>query len=125
MTNETDYAVEVNLFIRTPEGFDGHLKLTGVPYRSCIKTVADLSLALLERGFVYSPKAGGGKPASVPQEEEKSGVGPAPACQFCKGEVWDNRGDKPSAKSPDFKCKKKDCGAAAWIKDDGSLNWKK
>lgn len=51
----------------------------------------------------------------------------APTCQFCGGDVYDNRNDKRSDKTPDFKCKKKQgCGGAAWINEDGeSLYWKK
>ena len=44
-------------------------------------------------------------------------------CQFCQGQVWDNREDKRSAKGPDFKCRDKDCGAAAWVQKDGELRW--
>lgn len=34
-----------------------------------------------------------------------------PACPGCGGEMYDNRGDKPSPRSPDFKCKDPDCEA--------------
>ena len=35
--------------------------------------------------------------------------------------MWDNRADKKNPKSPDFKCKDKDCGHAIWpSKKNGS-----
>jgi len=37
------------------------------------------------------------------------------ACPKCGGEMWDNRTDKKSARSPDFKCKDKDCDHAIWL----------
>ena len=51
----------------------------------------------------------------------KSGV----SCGFCGGPTWDNRKDKTNPKAPDFRCKDREsCGGAAWIKEDGELNWK-
>ena len=51
--------------------------------------------------------------------------GGVPSCQYCSGQVWDNREDKRNPKAPDYKCKNKQgCGAAAWINEDGSLYWK-
>lgn len=39
-----------------------------------------------------------------------------PECPECGGPMWDNRGDKPSPRSPDYKCKDKDgCGHAIWL----------
>jgi hypothetical protein len=38
------------------------------------------------------------------------------ACPKCGGGVWDNRKDKPSPKSPDYKCKDKTgCDWALWV----------
>jgi len=45
-------------------------------------------------------------------------------CKFCKSDTWDNRENKLQPKSPDFKCKDKSCGAAAWV-NKGKLSWKK
>lgn len=48
------------------------------------------------------------------------------ACPFCKSECWDNRDSKKTPKHPDFKCKDKECGAAAWIDNkSGQPRWKK
>ena len=35
-------------------------------------------------------------------------------CPVCNGEMWDNRNRKKNPKSPDFKCKNKECGKAIW-----------
>ena len=47
-------------------------------------------------------------------------------CPKCGSDCWDNRspGSKKSSQSPDFKCKNKECGRAAWVKD-GKLSWSK
>jgi hypothetical protein len=36
-------------------------------------------------------------------------------CPQCHGEMYDNRGDKKHARSPDFKCKDPECGKAIWL----------
>lgn len=48
-----------------------------------------------------------GKPASGPSE--------APACEQCGGEMYDNRQDKKTPRSPDYRCKDQDCGHAVWL----------
>ena len=40
---------------------------------------------------------------------------PITACPECGGEVWDNRGKKKTAKSPDWKCKDKSCDTPIWL----------
>ena len=41
---------------------------------------------------------------------------PITACQKCGSELWDNRAQLKTPKSPQFKCKNQDCGEAYWIK---------
>jgi hypothetical protein len=37
-------------------------------------------------------------------------------CKKCGGtEFWDNRNKKKTPKSPDFRCKDKDCGEGVWL----------
>ncbi|MBA3341629.1 MAG: hypothetical protein H0T48_07320 [Gemmatimonadaceae bacterium] len=38
-----------------------------------------------------------------------------PRCKKCGGEVYDNRADKKSPRSPDFRCKDKACAEPAWL----------
>jgi len=49
-----------------------------------------------------------------------------PLCKFCGTPTLDVRGNKKGEKSPDFKCPKKGCGAAAWLPKNpgGNLWWK-
>lgn len=47
---------------------------------------------------------------------------PVPRCNFCNGDVWDNRVNKKNPKGPDFKCK--ECGGACWVQKDGAVSWK-
>lgn len=56
-----------------------------------------------------------------PKTSSKSDSGVV--CGICKSGVWDNRADKKTPKSPDFKCKK--CGAVAWVDKKGgkTLKW--
>lgn len=35
-------------------------------------------------------------------------------CPKCSGPMWDNRNNKRNPKSPDFKCKNRECGHAIW-----------
>jgi transposase-like protein len=44
-------------------------------------------------------------------------------CPYCKSSTWDNRTSKTNSKSPDFRCKSKACGAAAWERETGQLKW--
>lgn len=50
----------------------------------------------------------------------KTEKSPEMKCPDCGGEMWDNRPKKKSgefsAKSPDFKCRNKDCGKVIWPK---------
>ena len=39
-------------------------------------------------------------------------------CEKCQGDMWDNTKKKLSPKSPDFKCKDKECGFAVWLKPE-------
>jgi len=59
------------------------------------------------------------KPSSKAPAKSDSGV----VCGVCKSGVWDNRDNKKTPKSPDFKCKK--CGAVAWVDKKGgkTLKW--
>lgn len=52
-------------------------------------------------------------PRSAPASNAGSDIIP---CAKCGGDMWDNRHDKPSPKSPDLKCKDKACGHAVWLK---------
>ena len=36
-------------------------------------------------------------------------------CPECGGEMWDNRENKKNPKSPDYKCKDKECGHPIWL----------
>jgi hypothetical protein len=43
-------------------------------------------------------------------------------CPVCGGEMWSNAGRKKTPKSPDFKCKDKECGKAVWLKPKAPQN---
>ena len=36
-------------------------------------------------------------------------------CEKCGSDMWDNRGNKFTDKTPDFKCKDKECNTAVWL----------
>ena len=57
---------------------------------------------------------GGPAPAST-------GLGPAPRCQNCGGEVYDNRQDR-KGNGPHFRCKS--CKYGGWVGKDGAISWK-
>ena len=130
---------EINLFALDPKGFKFHMKITAdtppEDLNRLLKNYHTFSAALKEEGFVPETAS---SPARRPQPSrggratERSArrgtphkaVDTVPECDSCGGPVWDNREDKMSEKSPDFKCKDKEsCGAAAWIREDGSLRW--
>ena len=57
-----------------------------------------------------------GSPAGTGSVSSDPRLDNAPdCCPMCGGEVWDNRGDKLNERSPDFKCKDKECGHAIWL----------
>lgn len=41
-------------------------------------------------------------------------------CPKCDGPMWDNRTDKKTPKSPDYKCKDKGCGHPIWLEKKAS-----
>ena len=132
---------ELNVFVRSPQGFDGHIKVL-VPQKQAAAFLLSLAASLDEKGFTPSQRFGPGRAAAP----EKTSPAPpqrptggrtskptkarrapdddeVPECDYCGGDVWDNRGDKRTPKSPDYKCRSKQCGGAAWMQDDGSLRW--
>ena len=140
MNEEINFPVELNLFVRTPEGFDGHVKVTEVPSMRLVAAMATVSKKLAEAGFVASPKYGiTAAPANKPQQQQRARPNARPRqqpvddfdddsfppnCDYCGGDVWDNRKNKRTPKAPDFRCKDKDnCGAAGWLQSDGDVKW--
>ena len=56
------------------------------------------------------------QPQATAPSENGHAADPAPdGCPQCGGEMYDNRGDKKHARSPDFKCKDPECGKAIWL----------
>lgn len=126
---------EANIFTINPAGVKVHWKLVeGTPAEELKKLVANvgvLTQALAEKGYTPDPmgRLGSGPtaPASAPEGAAPSSTSPndaAPRCPDCGGEVYDNRGNRPSPKSPHFKCKSKSCGAVGWLGDNG-VSWQK
>lgn len=54
-------------------------------------------------------------PVSGPAPVAPQTDGPVPDCDQCGGEMYDNRRDKKTPRSPDFRCKDVDCGHAVWL----------
>ena len=44
-----------------------------------------------------------------------------PPCPKCDGPMWDNRTNKLNPRGPDYKCKDKECGGAAWLARAGEF----
>ena len=143
--------MEAKLFTESPEGIKIHWQVDADNVVALTKNTDDLLNWLIGNEFHGDPGFGkttvapdaipfrpkqddgvpfdtaGGQyngPAPSQRPQQASSLGPAPQCGFCSGDVWDNRGNERSEKAPQFKCKDKDCGGAAWIKKDGGLNWK-
>ena len=55
--------VEINVFVHTAEGFEGHVKLSGVPAPKAASRFRDLSKALATAGFSPSQRSGSGQPS--------------------------------------------------------------
>ena len=136
MNESGGFTCEINIFCRTPDGYDAHIKSTDVDSSEVIGALTALSGRLAAEGFTF--KGGGASAPDRPYTaddlpfEEPSKPKPwsqpakpaagVPVCAYCGGQVWDNRKNKKSPKGPDFKCKDKQCGAAAWVRDD-DLSW--
>ena len=125
--------MEVNVFVTSPEGFSGHIKATDVQEDNVVAMLLALSAELSQNGFTGG--RGGAltlnknAPAdTVPFEDgkprpwTKPPAQDVPKCDYCGGAVYDNRENKRNPKGPDFKCKDKTCGAAAWI-SGAELRW--
>ena len=64
------------------------------------------------------------QPRSGVRQVQRQRATDVPQCDFCEGDVWDNRRTR-TGQQPDFKCKDKEaCGAGGWIQEDGSVRWK-
>lgn len=65
------------------------------------------------KGVASHPQAGRESPVSsgrpAPSPAAPTGSGGVPACPVCHGEMYDNRQNKKTPKSPDFRCKSKTC----------------
>ena|SRR3990167_5217106 len=119
----TTHGAEINIFLRTPEGFDAHLKIPVVNYLDAPKRLVELSRLLKEKEFEpqqrFAPSGGSGG-GRQPRKTNTADI----TCKFCNSEMYDNRTTK-QGKQPDYKCKNKGCDAAAWVQDSGELSWMK
>jgi hypothetical protein len=127
---------EANIFTVNPAGVKVHWKLVeGTPSEELKKLVVNvgvLTAALAEKGYTPDPMGGKYGPsgpvassgASQPTAAPNDAGSPAPRCPDCGGEVYDNRGNRPSPKSPHFKCKNKACASVGWEGTDG-ISWQK
>lgn len=122
-TEHTTTAAEANIFATNPDGFKVHFKLIAESPNKAIEGINALGGWLKQHG--YSPDASMGGASAAPAPPSNGGVpAPAPHCPDCGGEVYDNRGNRPSPKSPHFKCKNKSCGSVGWEGSDG-VSWQK
>lgn len=125
MTQETPtLAAEANIFATNPEGFKVHFKLITDNPAKIVANMETLAAGLVTKG--YTPDASmNHEAAPAPRGRGKeNGATDVPVCKDCGGPVWDNRGNKRSPKSPDFKCKDRDCEAAGWLdKKSGEVRW--
>lgn len=116
--------MEAKVFTQDKEGIKIHWTVEHENVDGLTAAV-DRLLGWLEVNEFYADHGFGNGSGSGAARSAPTKVAGVPQCRFCDGDVWDNRDDKRNAKSPDYKCKKKSCGAAAWIKEDGELNWQK
>ena len=68
-----------------------------------------------------SPSNGNTPVQPQAQQAQQTGLGPAPRCQNCGGEVYDNRQDR-KGNGPHFRCKS--CKWGGWVGKDGTISWK-
>lgn len=54
-------------------------------------------------------------PAAIAQNGKAVEPAPNPCPKCGQSEMYDNRGDKKKARSPDFKCKDPECDHAIWL----------
>ena len=137
--NETEshLQAEANVFVTHPLGFKTHFKILGSA-KVIVGNMDVLIQGLIAKGYApdqgpaRQPAQNGAERSGASKGKPKSGVrqvqrqrasADAPECEFCGGDVWDNT-DTKRGNQPDYKCKDKDCGAAAWIQEDGELRWK-
>lgn len=66
-------AAEINVFVRSPEGFEEHVKLTGMAAAKVIANLRALNLGLQEAGFTPSQRNGAGAGGAVVEDDR-------PAC---------------------------------------------
>lgn len=67
--------VELNLFVRTPDGYDAHVKLSGTNPVKTVRRLADLSDVLAKAGFTPSQRPAAGRP-----QPQTTAAATGPAC---------------------------------------------
>lgn len=67
--------VELNLFVRTPDGYDAHVKLSGTSATKSVKRLGELSKVLAEAGFTPSQRPAAGRP-----QPQTTAAATGPAC---------------------------------------------
>ena len=73
------------------------------------------------------PEAETPKPAAAAAPEAAAPAAPAGGavtCGICGNDTWDNREGKRNPKAPDYKCRDKNCGGAAWMNEGVLSAWK-
>ncbi len=117
---------EANVFSEK-NGYSVHFKLTAedVPAKdepvlnALLRATETLLDWMAQHGYEHDASKDR-KPAKAwgkgkPKSEAKSDV----ACGVCGGATWFNpQGEKKNPRGPDYKCKGKECGAAAWFATD-------
>ena len=119
---------EANVFATSPAGFSVHFKLTFPEASGVLVGFNNLNKvieALVNAGFTAGAPQSGGPRGAPGQSAPRPAGPPAPKCEQCGSDVWDNRANKRNPKGPDFVCKDKDgCGLRGWLQKDGGVEWK-
>ena len=142
--NQVEAKAELNIFVRSPHGFDGHIKVL-VPQGKAAAKLLEISASLHEKDFEPSSRFGSGtrtapaketppapsqrpttqrgKPAPKPRQAAQTGAptyGDAETCGQCGSEAVSDA-IKRTDQSPDLHCD--DCTAGGWYQDKGGVKW--
>src|SRR5262245_57033203 len=85
---------EVTLYVQTPDGFDGAIKVTEVPSKSAADLLRRMSASLRENGFVAGSagkRTAGGATATA---TAAVALADTPVCEECGGPTELKRGTK-------------------------------
>lgn len=94
-TDDKSYPTEITIYLQTPDGFDGLLKVTEVESRASLRFLKQLSAGLKDAGFITSSTAQRNQASTTAVEKANDN----PRCEDCGGLTERKQGTAKNGKA--------------------------